>query len=400
MNNLSPKFTLILALSIGLLFTGCVGPSATANQESVMDTAVTQAQLEPASSSVPPPPSAITENGPDTAPQPMAPVAEALVPDSVLAQEQAFITLYEQVNPSVVHINVGVGQGSGFVYDQSGHIVTNHHVIAGARAVEVTFANGRTVPAIIVGTDPTSDLAVVRVDPAMVPLQAVQLADSDALKVGQIVVAIGSPFGLESTMTTGIISALDRSFDGEAGPGGSFQVPDIIQTDAAINPGNSGGPLLDLYGRVIGVNARIESPVRASSGIGYAIPANIVRAVAPQLIANGHVQHPWLGIAGREVNANTASQFGLSDDLRGVLINSVVAGGPAAGAGLQAAHPTTGTGGDLIVAIDNQPVETFDDLLGYIVEHTAVGQVVQLQVLRNGQLQMVSLTLQARPSGS
>jgi 2-alkenal reductase len=272
--------------------------------------------------------------------------------------------------------------------------VTNNHVVEGAQILEVRFTDGRAVPATIVGTDPSSDLAVIQVDPAGLALTAVELTDSDALKVGQIVVAIGSPFGLESSMTTGIISALNRSF-----PEGTFQVPDIIQTDAAINPGNSGGPLLDLHGRVIGVNSRIESPIRGSTGIGYAIPANIVKAVVPQLIANGAAQHPWMGISGLELTASNAGELGFGSEQRGILVSSVVSGGPAAQAGLQAAN-NNGLGGDVIVAIDNKPITTFDDLLGYIVQYTAVGQTVQLDVLRNGQVLTIPLVLQARPSGS
>ncbi len=305
-----------------------------------------------------------------------------------------FIGLYEQVSPAVVHINVGNGQGSGFVYDLAGHIVTNNHVVEGAQILEVRFTDGRAIPAILVGTDPSSDLAVLRVDPTGLALTAVELADSDALKVGQFVVAIGSPFGLESSMTLGIISALNRSF-----PVGTFQVPDIIQTDAAINPGNSGGPLLDLHGRVIGVNARIESPIRGSTGIGYAIPANIVQAVVPQLIANGTAQHPWMGISGLELTASNAGELGFSSEQRGILVSSVVSGGPAAQAGLQSAN-NNGLGGDVVVAIDNKPIATFDDLLGYIVQYTTVGQTVQLDVLRNGQVLTIPLTLQVRPSGS
>ena len=168
----------------------------------------------------------------------------------------------------------------------------------------VIFDDGRRLPARVVGTDPASDLAVIRVDAAEIAdIAPVTLADSDALKVGQIVVAIGSPFGLQSSMTTGIISALDRLFPGTVGPNGTtFQIPDIIQTDAAINPGNSGGPLLNLHGEVIGVNTAIESPVRGSSGIGYAVPANIVNNIVPQIIANGRVDTPWLGISAATAN--------------------------------------------------------------------------------------------------
>jgi 2-alkenal reductase len=390
MNSLSIKSVPVVVLLITLLISGCSSFTEESPQmETVADTAVTLPPLTaPNTVEIAPP---VTAELGDTSASLAEPIA---VPADVLAQEQAFIELYEQVSPAVVHINVGNGQGSGFVYDLTGHIVTNNHVVEGAQILEVRFTDGRAVPATIVGTDPSSDLAVIQVDPAGLALTAVELTDSDALKVGQIVVAIGSPFGLESSMTTGIISALNRSF-----PEGTFQVPDIIQTDAAINPGNSGGPLLDLHGRVIGVNSRIESPIRGSTGIGYAIPANIVKAVVPQLIANGAAQHPWMGISGLELTASNAGELGFGSEQRGILVSSVVSGGPAAQAGLQAAN-NNGLGGDVIVAIDNKPITTFDDLLGYIVQYTAVGQTVQLDVLRNGQVLTIPLVLQARPSGS
>ncbi|MCA9901082.1 MAG: trypsin-like peptidase domain-containing protein, partial [Anaerolineales bacterium] len=237
-------------------------PVNTLTDESTPDTAVLQAE----------------ENVGETAVEPTTPVTtveETAVNDplvNLFEQEQAFISVYEQVNPAVVNIIVGSGQGSGFLFDNNGHIVTNNHVVEGGGSIVVNFEDGRQLPATIVGTDPSSDLAVIQVDPGEISdIIPVSLADSDALKVGQIVIAIGSPFGLQSSMTTGIVSALDRLFPGAVGPNGtSFQIPDIIQTDAAINPGNSGGPLLNLHGEVIGVNTAIESPVRASSGIGYA----------------------------------------------------------------------------------------------------------------------------------
>ncbi|NJN54143.1 MAG: PDZ domain-containing protein [Anaerolineae bacterium] len=384
MNTFSVRPTVFVVLMIALFLTACTSFAGDARQVEA-DTAVSFLSS----------PKQNVESYPSYTSTSPADVQGMLVPDDVLAQEQAFINLYESINPAVVHINVGNGQGSGFVYDLAGHIVTNNHVVDGAQILQVRFANGRAIPASIVGTDPTSDLAVIRVDPAGLSLTAVEMADSDTLKVGQIVVAIGSPFGLESSMTTGIISALNRSF-----PVGTFQVPDIIQTDAAINPGNSGGPLLDLHGRVIGVNSRIESPVRGSSGIGYAVPSNIVRAVIPQLIANGRVQHPWMGISGTEVTANNARELGFNDDQRGILVSSVMSNGPADRAGLQATNVNAGLKGDVILGIDNKPITTFDDLLGYIVQYTSVGQTIQLQVLRNGQEQIIPLTLQARPSGS
>ncbi len=314
-------------------------------------------------------------------------------------QQQAFINLYAQVNPAVVNITTESGQGSGFVYDATGYVVTNNHVVAGAQQIVVVLADGTERPATLVGRDPDSDLAVVKITAEPGELTAVPLADSESLQVGQIVIAIGNPFGLESSMTTGIISGLGRLLPIEQSFGQStYSIPDVIQTDAAINPGNSGGPLLDIYGRVVGVNSAIESPVRSSSGVGYAIPANIVAVVVPQLIENGEVQHPWLGISGGDLTADLAQAMGLSRDQQGVVISSIITGGPAALAGLQGGNTQTGLGGDVITGIDGRLVNEFDDLLGYILQHTGVGQQVELQILRDGQPQTIQLTLQARPS--
>lgn len=403
MHPLSFKRFLVVVLFSLLFLGGCSSVNdAASTLETVANTAVTQISSSPEPTS----PALTAVAQPEieqpalvqtqSSPQPQTPNTAL---DIALAQELAFINIYEQVNPSVVNISVGVGQGSGFVYDNEGHIVTNNHVVAGARQVQVFFTDGTILPATVIGTDPSSDLAVIKVNAAGVPAKAVELGDSDALRVGQIVAAIGSPFGLESSMTTGIISALNRLYPGAAGPDGSqFNIPDIIQTDAAINPGNSGGPLLDLNGRVIGVNSAIESPVRGSSGIGYAIPANIVRTVVPQLIQNGQVQHPWLGISGGNVTPNNAAELGVTADQRGVFISSVIPGGPAAQAGLQAAGSSRTV--DIIVGVNDQPITTFDDLLGYVVQHTVVGQTIDLQIIRDGTSQTVPLTLQTRPSGS
>jgi 2-alkenal reductase len=317
----------------------------------------------------------------------------------LFAHEQAFIELFERTSGSVVHVGVDDGQGSGFVYDDLGHIVTNNHVIAQANTVVISFADGSQLDATVVGTDPSSDLAVLKVEAGPGELNAVELADSDQLRVGQLVVAIGSPFGLANTLTTGVISGLDRLFPGAAAPGGGrYNIPDIIQTDAAINPGNSGGPLLDLRGYVIGVNTAIESPVRGSSGVGFAVPANVVAVVIPQLIDNGSVAHPWLGISGSELNASLAESLGLERDQRGIAIGTVIEGGPAEDAGILAANQATGLDGDVVVGIENQEVKEFDDLLGYIVEQTAVGQTVDLHVLRDGEIITVPVTLGERPS--
>ena len=349
-------------------------------EEAESETAVTTQELPVAETAVTPPPALNTTN------DPLA---------NLFAQEQAFVSVYEQVNPAVVHIGIGSGQGSGFLVDRNGHIVTNNHVVESGGQIVVTFDNGQQLPARLVGTDPSSDLAVVQVDASQISdITPVTLADSDALKVGQIVIAIGSPFGLQSSMTTGIISALNRLFPGAVGPNGAaFQIPNIIQTDAAINPGNSGGPLLNLRGEVIGVNTAIESPVRGSSGIGYAVPANIVGNIVPQIIANGRVETPWLGITGGLLTEETATTLGLPANQSGILIREVITGSPAANAGLRGGNTP-----DIITGVDDRPITAFDDLLGYLVQQTVVGQTIELQILRNGQPQAVSVTLLARPS--
>ena len=317
----------------------------------------------------------------------------------LFAHEEAFIDLFERVNSSVVHIGVDDGQGSGFVFDKAGYIVTNNHVVAVANSIVVTFADGDQLDADVVGTDPDSDLAVLKVNAKPGQLKAVKLADSDELRVGQLVVAIGSPFGLANTLTTGVISGLDRQFPGAAAPGGGrYNIPDIIQTDAAINPGNSGGPLLDMAGYVIGVNTAIESPVRGSSGVGFAVPANVVAVVVPQLIDGGKVSHPWLGISGTELNASFAETLGLNRSQRGIAIGEVIAGGPSEDAGLQAANEATGLDGDIIIGVEEQEVKEFGDLLGYIVEQAHVGQTIELLILRDGQEITVPVTLGSRPS--
>ncbi len=302
------------------------------------------------------------------------------------------------------------GQGSGFVYDRDGHIVTNYHVAGEADQIRVIFADGTAVEATLVGADPDSDLAVIKVDPAKAPeLQPLPLGDSEALQVGQMVVAIGNPFGLSGTMTSGIISALGRMLPSQAATadGSRFNITDIIQTDAAINPGNSGGPLLNLAGEVIGVNTAIESTTRQNAGIGFAVPSKTVSRVVPVLIAEGRYAHPWLGISGTTVNATIREAMNLPEDQTGVLIASVDNTGPAARAGLLGSSrdarvddTTIKVGGDIIVSVDGRPVVTFDDLLDYISNETEVGQTITLGILRNGQLSEVRVTLAPRPTAN
>ena len=347
---------------------------------------------------------------------------------SVADMEQTLEQIYAQVNPSVVLIQVVEGQsssiqvdpfsgnqspaqpqqalGSGFVWDKDGHIVTNNHVVAGATKISVTFYDGTTVPATVVGTDPDSDLAVVKVNVNADQLQPVTMGDSTQVKVGQLSVAIGNPFGNQNSLAVGFISAIARSLpaDNSNGQGLSYTIPDIIQTDAPINPGNSGGVLTDDQGKVIGVTSAIDSPVRASSGVGFAIPAAIVQKVIPELIKSGHFDHTWIGISGGTLIPDLATAMNLKSDQRGALINQVTAGSPAEKAGLHGSDQQTTingqqaqVGGDVIIAIDNQPVKTFDDLVSYLASSTQVNQTVTLTILRNGQQQTVQVTLAARP---
>ncbi len=321
------------------------------------------------------------------------------VPVAPTTQEQTYIELYKRVNPAVVSVYMTSGSGSGFVIDPDGYIVTNNHVIAEGGPITVYFSNGEVKDATLVGTDTQADIALLKVDAAPGELTAVLLGDSDALEVGQSVVAIGSPFGLDNTMTTGIVSALSRSMPAdETGLSGTYTIPNVIQTDAAINPGNSGGPLFNLAGEVVGVNTAIESPVRANSGVGFAVPSNVVTVVINQLRQGGAVKYAWLGIAGGTLTADLAEEAGLARTTRGVLVSEVTAGGPAATAGLQGGDATTGLGGDIIIGINDLTVTTFDDLLGYIVQEATVGQTVTLTVLRDGQQVTVPVTLGERPA--
>jgi len=361
----------------------------------------------------------------------------AQVPPSagaVAALEGTLEQIYTQVNPSVVNIQVSVtvdatslafpqipgfpqlpvpqgpqtqeALGSGFVWDTQGHIVTNNHVVEGADKISVTFYDGTIVPAEITGTDPDSDLAVIQVDVPADQLRPVQVADSTQVKVGELAIAIGNPFGLEGTMTMGIVSALGRTLPAEstAAQGQYYSIPDIIQTDAPINPGNSGGVLLDDTGRVIGVTAAIESSVQSSAGIGFVIPSQIVQKVVPALIETGHYDQPWIGISGTSLVPDLATAMGLAADQRGALVIDVTTDSPADKAGLRGSDrqveiegQQVSVGGDVIVAVDGQPVKKFDDLITYLARSTEVGQTIELTVLRGGQEETVSLTLEARP---
>jgi len=418
---LTPTLMLILVM---LVLTGCGGitsPITVDNTSAPQAAAITQTPAATVTTSS----SAAPVSGP-----------------SLSTYETTLENIYTRVNPSVVNIQVieagqsiqdtpnspnsspffglpGIpgspnqGQagpsealGSGFVWDKQGDIVTNNHVVAGAAKIDVTFYDNTTVSAKVVGTDVNSDLAVIKVDVAANELTPVTLADSDQVRVGQIAIAIGNPFGLQGTMTQGIISGLGRSLPVGEGTttGPTYQIPDVIQTDAPINPGNSGGVLVDDLGHVVGVTSAIESPVRASSGVGFVIPSAIVQKVIPALIKTGHYDWPYLGITGASLIPDLAKAMNLDQQQHGALVISVVPGGPADQAGLHGSDrqvtingQTAVVGGDVITGIQGQQMNSMDDVIAYVANNTQVGQSVALTILRNGKPMSINLTLGARP---
>ncbi len=327
---------------------------------------------------------------------------------SLATDEQNNIEVYKAVSPGVVYIQSTTtvrdffgmfaqqreGAGSGSVIDEQGDILTNYHVVADAEKLTVSFGSGNTYAARVIGKDPDTDLAVVRlVQTPKEALTIVPLGDSDKLIVGQKVLAIGNPFGLDRTLTTGVISGLQRPIRAENGR----QIEGAIQTDASINPGNSGGPLLDSHGRMIGINSQIESPTGASAGVGFAIPVNIAKRIVPELVRNGSVQRPKFGITPRDVEAlGRQVDLPVSD---GVLIWSVVQGGPAANAGLRGLVQTDeGVElGDIIVGVDGQKVADNDDLYKILDKHQ-IGDTVNVEIIRRGRRMTVPVKLTDVPA--
>jgi S1-C subfamily serine protease len=320
-------------------------------------------------------------------------------------EEQIVINVYAQVSPAVVCITA-LAQfpdciGSGFIIDKDGHVVTNNHVAIADPNLLVTLADDRTVPAEVVGADPGTDLALLRIDALPEELVVAELGDSASLRVGQRAIAIGNPFGLDRTVTTGIISSLGRTLPIDDS---LFQIGEVIQTDAAINPGNSGGPLLDSQGRVIGVNTAIRSLSGLNSGVGFAIPVDIVKRVVPELMANGRYRNPWVGVSGSTISPAMVEALDLPVET-GVLIYTVEPDSPAEVAGLQGGNqqislsgtPVT-AGGDILVAIEGTEVTRFDDLVNYLASNTSVGDTITLTILRSGERMEVQVTLQERPS--
>jgi 2-alkenal reductase len=322
--------------------------------------------------------------------------------------EGALIELYKRVNPAVVHIFVldeqsfVVGTGSGFVYDNLGHIVTNNHVVTGASGLEVVFQDGVRMTAEVVGTDVDSDLAVIKIESLPQSVQPIPMGDSNNVEVGQFVVAIGNPFGEAGSLSLGIVSGLGRSLasDRIAEGGGRYSLPQVIQTDAAINPGNSGGPLLNLAGEVVGVNSAIRTATGTNSGVGFSIPVNAVRRVIPALIAEGIYHYPYIGIRMTSIDLAFQQEMGLPQ-ATGAYVTDVTPNSPAQRAGLIASgfNDTIGLipGGDLVIAVDGQPVNSPDDLISFLVFNAEVGQTITLTVIRDGQQIEVPLTLSERP---
>ena len=362
-----------------------------------------------------------------------APALMQLDADAIVAAHEELLSgIYERVVPGVVHIRVrqrvqgttsgrdfglppgfdqqfpgrpsepfSESEGSGFVWSTDGHVVTNQHVIENADRVTVTFADGLELDATVLGSDAGSDLAVLKIDVPASGLTAVELGDSDKVRVGQLVAAIGNPFGQEFTLTTGIVSALGRTIQGNS----RFSIPEVIQTDAAINPGNSGGPLLDRLGRVIAINSQIVSRSGASAGVGFALPINFAKRVVPVLIERNRYDYSFLGLTGASLRPNLAKAMELPEGTRGTLVIGLTEGGPADEAGLVAMSGTRRVegievplDGDVIVAIDGVAVRGMSDLIIYLNRSTQPGDRVSLDVVRvGGESDQVEVSLGTRP---
>lgn len=355
---------------------------------------------------------AVPINDVDPVPTLLPETTEALV-----AEQQVMVQLFRRANPAVVSIEViGVhppveglpmqdfafGHGSGFLYDNQGHVVTNHHVIENGTDYQVRFASGEIIAAQLVGSDAGSDLAVLKVEDLPADVAPLSIADSGNVEVGQMAVAIGNPFQLRNTLTVGVISGVGRAIRGpQSAQGGWFSIPNIIQTDAAINPGNSGGPLLNIHGEVIGVNTAISSGSGTFEGVGYAVPSHTVTRIVPALIRNGLYEHPWMGIGMYTIEPRYAQQHDLTIQ-QGVLVTAVQDDSPAARAGLLPAETDSEVNlnpgnGDIIIAVDNQTLRSSDDLIRYLELETSVGDTITFTLIRDGEEQKIDLLLAGRP---
>ena len=342
---------------------------------------------------------------------PVTPQGE-VIPVQPSERDLTLPELFQRVENSVVQITVRAGDqsflgderlGSGFVYDSNGNIITNNHVVEGADDISVTFLDGSAYDASIVGTDPYTDLAVIKANVPNEKLAPLPLGDSSKLQVGEQVAAIGNPFGLSGSMTTGIISQLGRLLPLQEVEGG-FSIPDVIQTDAAINPGNSGGPLLDIRGEVVGVNSAITSGTGEFAGVGFAIPSNTLKKIVPVLIEDGRYRHAWLGVSGTDLTPEIAEALNLKDT-KGFLVIDIVADSPADKSGIRGGAKQVTVdgrqirlGGDVITTIDDNPVRKIDDILIYIQREKSVGDEMVLSVIRDGKHMELTITLAERPN--
>ncbi len=323
----------------------------------------------------------------------------------------SLIEIFERSEASVVRVNVQrdvevrstSGVGSGFVYDTLGHIITNSHVVENAQKIIVTLLDGSSYNAQLIGKDPFTDLAVIKIEPNGVFLQPLPIGDSSKLKVGEQIAAIGNPFGLSGSMTAGIVSQLGRLLPSQDS---GFSIPDVIQTDAAINPGNSGGPLLNMRGEMVGINTAIQSGTGEFTGVGFAIPSRTVAKIVPSLIQDGEYDHPWLGISGRDIDPDLAKILNLQS-AKGFLVVTVVDDSPASKAGLHGATETKeidgvnyALGGDIILKVDGIEVRKIDDILIHLQREKSVGDKMVLEILRDGRISQFTLTLEERPNST
>ena len=318
--------------------------------------------------------------------------------------DYSLIDIFEKSEESVVQVNVlrgesDGGMGSGFVYSDDGYIITNQHVVRDAQKVTVTFLDGEAYIGDVVGRDRDLDIAVVKVDPSNTYIQPIKIGDSSKLKVGEKIAAIGNPFGLSGSMTSGIVSQIGRLLPQESG----YSIPDVIQTDAAINPGNSGGPLINMKGEVVGINTAIQSATGEFSGIGFAVPSNTVKKVVPILIEKGEFSHPWMGISGTDVDPELAEVRGLNSS-KGFLVVSVIEGSPAEQAGLLGVTETKevkgrefAMDGDIITSIDGKTVRKISDILVHLQREKSIGDEMILSVNRGGEMLELTMILEERP---
>lgn len=328
--------------------------------------------------------------------------------ESPYSKNFSLIEIFEKAEPGVVRINVQRGEaseniggvGSGFVFDKKGHIITNAHVVEDAKKTTVTFLDGRSYYADIIGVDEFTDIAVIKVNADLSLLQPLLLGDSSELKVGEPITAIGNPFGLSGSMSSGIVSQIGRLLPTDSG----YSIPDVIQTDAAINPGNSGGPLLNMLGGVVGINTAIQSTTGEFTGVGFAIPSQTIVKIVPTLIKNGEYLHPWIGISGRDVDIDMAKVMELEDTI-GFLVITVIEDSPASKAGIIGSDKTIqvdgidySIGGDIILSVDGIDVRKIDDILIHLQRAKSVGDEMVLEVLRDSKITETTIILQERPN--